>query len=149
MMEDEEDQEVDEERGRVALNVGQVAHTPGHVGPQEERREEKGMSAELGRLQGRRGSEAQEKERRAQEAREEETRVREAREQKRVQEAQEREAKAQEEREREAKAQEERKGGVSAHEERREQEREVLGPGGAEGEDANSLHEESHVSNRT
>ena len=76
----------------------------------------------------------------------------------------------QEERERvarEAKAQEEREREVSAHEERREQEREAEAQGEHEsdvkaqeghkgevkaqeeqGEDANSLHEESHVSNR-
>ena len=108
----------------------------------------------------------EEEEKRAQEAREEEGRVQEAREeQRRAQEAQ--EAKAQEEREREAKAQEEREKEVSAHEERREQDRDAEAQGGHErgvkaqeghegevkareeqGENANSLHEESHVSNR-
>ena len=123
----------------------------------QEAREDEERRAQEAREEQRRAQEAREEERRAQEAREEERRAQEAREQKRVQEAQAREAKAQEERERE----------VSAHEERREQDREAEAQGGHEndakaqeghegevkaheeqGEDANSLHEESHVSNR-
>ena len=131
---------------------------------QEQKQERRAQKA---REEESRAQEAREEERKAQEAREEERRAQEAREQKRVQEAQAREAKAQEEREREMKAQEEREREVSAHEERREQDREVEAQGGHEndakaqeghegevkayeeqGEDANSLHEESHVSNR-
>ena len=112
-------------------------------------------------LEKRKAQEEQEREAKAQEERKKEVRVQEERE--RVA----REAKAQEEREKEAKAQEEREREVNAHEERREQEREAEAQGEHEsdvkaqeghegevkaqeeqGEDANSLHEESHVSNR-
>ena len=126
----------------------------------QEAREEQRRAQEAREEQ--RAQEAQEKERRAQEAREDEERKaqeereRLAREAK-AQEEREREAMAQEERERKAKAQEEREKEVSAHEERKEQDREAEVQGehegevkaqGEQGENANSLHEESHVSNR-
>ena len=99
----------------------------------------------------------QEQERKAQEAHEEQRRAQMTLEKR----------KAQEERKKEVRVQEEREREVSAHEERREQEREAKAQGGhesdvkaqeghegevkaqeEEGEDANSLHEESHVSDR-
>ena len=159
-LEQKEDEEKEEKEKRA-----QEAREDEERRAQEARRREE--SAEAREDEERRAQEAREEERRAQEAREEERKAQEAREQKRVQEAQAREAKAQEEREREMKAQEEREREVSTHEERREQEREAEAQGGHEsdvkaqeghegevkaqeeqGEDANSLHEESHVSNR-
>ena len=166
-LEQKEDEEKEEKEKRA-----QEAREDEERRAQEAREEQR--RAQETREEQRRAQEAREEHKRAQEAREkekerkeEERRAQEAREQKRVQEAQAREAKAQEEREREMKAQEEREREVSTHEERREQEREAEAQGGHEsdvkaqeghegevkaqeeqGEDANSLHEESHVSNR-
>ena len=138
---------------------------------QETREEEK--RAQEAREEERRAQEAREEERRAQEAREEERRAQEAREeQRRAQEAREEQRRAQEAREEQRRAQEapelrrsERE--VSAREERTEQEREVEAQEGHESEgkaqeghegevkaqggqqeNANSVHEECHVSNR-
>ena len=121
----------------------------------QEAREER--RAQETREELKRTQEAREEERKAQEAHEEQRRAQKALEKRKAQEEQEREAKAQEERKKEVRVQEEREREVSAHEEQREQEREAEAQEGHEGEvkaqeeqgeDANSLHEESHVSNR-
>ena len=119
----------------------------------QEAREEERKAQEAREDEEKRAQEAREVQRRAQEAREEQRRAQEAQEEKRAQEERERlarEAKAQEERERLARE-------ANAQEERREQDREAVAQEGHEGEvkaqeghgeDANSLHEKSHVSNR-
>ena len=124
----------------------------------QEAREEQSRAQEESRVQ-----EAREEERRAQEAREEEWRAQEAQvEERRAQEAREEQRRAQEAPELRRSERE-----VSAQEERTEQEREVEAQGrhesevkaqeghegdvkaqGEQGEDANSVHEECHVSNR-
>ena len=102
---------------------------------QEEQEEEK-------RCQGKSEQEAREdEERRKQEARED-ARAHEAQEERRAQEAREGERRAQEARELRRSERE-----VSAQEEQAEQEREVKAQGGQQ-ENANSVHEECHVSNR-
>ena len=126
----------------------------------QEAREDEERQAQEAREEERRAQEARERrraqearedeERKAQEVREEERRAQEAREQKKVQEAQEKEAKAQEEREehaRRAKVQEERTEHESNVKAQDGHEVEVKAQEG-QGEDANSMHEESHVSNR-
>ena len=176
--EQEKEKETGPETGRKEEKSEKPPGLEQWVKSEHEEEDEEQRKAQKAREEERRAQEAREEERRAQEAqeqkraqearedeerkaqqaREEERRAQEAREQKRVQEAQaRREMKAQEERERE----------VRAHEKRREQNREVEAQRGHEndakareghegevkaheeqGEDANSLHEESHVSNR-
>ena len=165
----EDEQEAKEEERRRAQEAQEQRRA-------QEAREEERRTHEA-REQTRAQEAREDEERRAQEAREEEMRAQEAREQTRAQKAREEEQrralealeqrKAQEEQEEEAKAQEEREREVKAREEQREQEREVEAQGGHEsdvqaqeghegevkaqeeqGEDANSMHEGSHVSNR-
>ena len=162
------------EEERKAQEAREVEEKKAQEAREEQRRaqeaREEQRRAQEAREEQRRAQEAREEQRKAQEAREEQKRAQEAREeQKRAQEAQE-DKRAQEERERlarEAKAQEEREREGGAHEERTEQDREAEAQGGHEsdvkaqeghdgevkaqegqGEDANSMHEECHVSNR-
>ena len=123
----------------------------------QEAREEEKRAQEARELK--RAQEAREEQKRAQEAREEQKRAQEAREEQRAQEAREEQRRAQEAQD-EKRAQEEQERlarEAKAQEERREQDREAVTQEGHEGEvkaqeeqgeNANSLHEESHVSNR-
>ena len=124
----------------------------------QEAREEESRAQEA-REEESRAQEAREEESRAQEAREEESRAQEAREEQRAQEAREEQRRAQEAQdEKRAHDEQERLAReAKAQEERREQDREAVTQEGHEGEvkaqeeqgeEANSLHEGSHVSDR-
>ena len=142
----EQEQEKRAQEAREELKRAQEAREEERKAQEAHEEQKRAQKA----LEKRKAQEEQEREAKAQEERKKEVRVQEERE--RVA----REAKAQEEREK-AKAQEEREREVNAHEERREQEREAEAQEGHEGEvkaqeeqgeDSNSLQEESHVSNR-
>ena len=137
-------EEVEREPKTQGEEQSQVESEQGAQEEESRRAREEQKRAQEAREEERRAREAREEEEKAKEAREEE-KAQEMRRQKRVQEAREEEAKAQEEREKreveaqgvlesDVKAQEGREGEVKAQDEREE--------------DANSMHEESHVSNR-
>ena len=161
-VESEQEAQEEQRRAQEARELRRAQEAREEERKAQEAREDKEKRAQEAREEQKRAQEAREEQRRAQEAREEQ-RAQEAREeQRRAQETQE-EKRAQEEREkraREAKAQEERERlarEAKAQEEQREQDREAVAQEGHEGEakaqegqgeDANSMHEESHVSNR-
>ena len=133
---EQEAQEEERRRAQEALEQKRAQEAREELKRAQEAREEERRAQEA-REEERRAQEAREEERRAQEVREEQRRVQEAHEERKVQKErteQEREVEAQGGHESDVKAQEGHEGEVRAQEE--------------QGEDSNSLQEESHVSNR-
>ena len=133
--ENEEEVEEEKEAGQQEMTDKRPPGLEEVESKQEEKKEQEAeRKQKQEQEQERRAQEAREEERRAQEVHEEQRRAEKALEKRKAQEEQEREAEVQGEHESDVKAQEGHEGEVKAQEE--------------QGEDANSLHEESHVLNR-